>query len=674
MITIRHLPALLLLSIVSLLLVGCNSNARPPASLERAAALSMRGDHAAAAREYEAVALNARAPNPPALLAAAKEWLRANDAAAAESAIARLPAPLPADQTDTRNLLLAEAALVRGDAARGWELLGKVGAPVGPARIDEYHALRQRLALATNRPLQAIRSQVDRETSATDAGATLRMRQAFLHELIAAVDRGILFDPRVAGRDTTARGWIEAAPLAARAARAPQESNAGITAAWRKRYPAHPAAVALALLGESSAAAASGSPARATSNTAPSNAAQPAAAPTTAALLPLGQAMPREAHVAVLLPLSGRGGAAGAQIREGLLTAYFSEPQAMRLPLRFYDTARQSVVDAFAAATQGGAVSIIGPLAREEVIAAATSAGLPGVGTAGVGIAGVGIAGVGAPGAGASSTPSVIALNALPAGVTAPANFRQFALSPEDEARAVARHALADGRRRAIALIPAGDWGARVLQAFREELEAGGGVLLGTETLAGRELGTTAQSLLRLDSSIARHRRLQATLDTPLAFQPRRRADVDFIFMPGTAATLRQWRPQLRFQGAGDIPAYATSDAFDGRAGDELQGLIFPDIDWMIAPQAPSVVALRAATEGALDEAANRSRLFALGHDAWLLSTALRTGRPPSSAAPLAGAVGALFIDEQGRVNRSLRFAQIDDGQLKLLDPPDGGG
>lgn len=647
MIATRSLPALTLIAL-ALSIAGCSTNARPPASLERAAALSARGDHAAAAREYEALSIPAGSNSINAtLLPAAKEWLRANEPAAAESALARMVTPLEARQSDARTLLLAEAALLRGDATRGWELMSQVGTPVGAASINDYHALRQRLALATNRPLQAIRSQIDRETAAADAAAAQRMRQEFLGELIAAVDRGIALDPRVAGRDATARGWLEAAPVAARATRAPKESNPGITAAWRKRYPAHPATAALASLGQAPlVASAGGEPQTSTAGVTP---AAPNASSATSALLPLGTPMPRVAHVAVLLPLSGRNSALGAQIREGILSAYFSEPQAMRAPLRFYDTARQSVAEAFAAAMQGGAVSIIGPLARDEVIAVATSAN-------------------------ASGAPTVIALNALPTGQSAPTNLRQFALSPEDEARAVARRALAEGHRRAIALVPSGDWGARVLQAFREELEAGGGALLGTETIAGRDLGNTAQSLLRLDASTARHRRLQSVLDMPLAFQARRRADVDFIFMPGTAATLRQWRPQLRFQGAGDIPAYATSEAFDGRAGDELQGLIFPDIDWMIAPQSPLVAAVRTATTDAFGDTAPRSRLFALGHDAWLLHAALRAGRSPSPAAPLTGVTGTLFVDEEGRVHRSLRFARIDDGQVKLLDPKDGGG
>jgi outer membrane PBP1 activator LpoA protein len=645
MTVLRYRPALALIAL-GLLIAGCSTNSRPPASLERAAALSARGDHAAAAREYEALSAQARGTAlNPVLISAAKEWLRANDAGAAEAAIARLVTPLESDQPSMRSLLLAEAALLRGEASRGWELLSSVGTPVGAARIDEYHALRQRLALATNRPLQAIRSQADRETVAKDAAATQKMRQDFLLELVAAVDRGITLDPRVAGRDAAARGWLEAAPLAARVARAPKESNAGITAAWRQRHPNHPATAALASLGQSPSTSASPD----SSSIATDSAASPRIPTATSSLLPLGRSMPRVAHVAVLLPLSGRNGALGAQIREGILAAYFSEPESMRTPLRFYDTARQSVAEAFAAAMQGGAVSVIGPLARDEVLAVITSATV-------------------------AEAPTVIALNALPAGQTAPPNVRQFALSPEDEARAVARRALAEGRRRAVALVPSGDWGARVLQAFREELDAGGGTLLGAETLPGRDLGNAAQSLLRIDSSIARHRRLQSVLDMPLAFQPRRRADVDFIFMPGTAATLRQWRPQLRFQGLGDLPAYATSDAFDGRVGDELQGLVFPDIDWMIAPQAPLVATLRANIQDALADSAQRNRFFALGHDAWMLHVALRSGRSPSIAAPMTGAVGSLFVDDEGRVQRSLRFAKFDDGQIKLLDALDGGG
>jgi outer membrane PBP1 activator LpoA protein len=640
-------------ALLVLLVAGCGAPTRPQASVERAAALSARGDHLAAAREYEAVAA-ATAESVvanAALLPAAREWLQAGDAAAAEQALGRLLPPLDAEQTDTRTLLLAETALARGEAARGWEILAGVKAPLGAARIEAYHALRQRLALATNRPLQAIRSQAEREAVAGDTAAVAQLRRDFLKQLTATVDRGTVLDPRLAGRDAVARGWLEAAPLASRAARAPIAANAGITAAWRKRYPTHPAAAALAAVGQlppprkpdpvptvagvQSAAAA------------PAKNAGTAAA-TGAALVPSGTPLPPIAHVAVLLPLSGRNAAAGIQLRDGLLAAHYAEAEASRTPIRFYDTARQTVVEAFAAARRGGAVFVIGPLVREDVAAVVPSATEAGA-------------------------PPVLALNFLPADQPAPsALFRQFALSPEDEARAVARRALAEGRRRAIALVPAGEWGTRVLAAFREELEAGGGGILAVETLTGREVGPVIQAALRLDDSLARHRRVQAALDTPLAFQPRRRADIDFVFMPGQAAAIRQWRPQLRFHGGGDLPSFATSDAWDGRSGAELAGIVFPDMDWTIAPDAPAAAALRSATEAAFGDSRGRGRLFAFGHDAWLLQAAIRAGRPPTAATPLSGASGALSIDADGRVERSLRWAEIGNSGFRLLAPTDG--
>jgi outer membrane PBP1 activator LpoA protein len=352
---------------------------------------------------------------------------------------------------------------------------------------------------------------------------------------------------------------------------------------------------------------------------------------------------PPEAHVAALLPLSGRNAAAGTQLRDGLLSAYYATPATARTPLRFYDTGAISVAEALQNATSAGAQFVIGPLARDEVVAAAAfQARIP-----------------------------ILSLNFLPAEQSAPdSTFYQFALSPEDEARAVARRALSEGRRRAITFVPAGEWGARVLKAFQDELEAGGGRVLATETVSGRDATSAIQTALRLDDSRARHRRLQAVLDLPLAFQPRRRSDVDFLFTPGQAAMLRQLRPQLQFNAAGDIPTYTTSEAWDGRSGNDLDGIMFPDMPWMIATDAPAAAALRSATSSAFGDARGRGRLYAFGHDAWLLQQALRE-RGTSTKTPgitVDGASGSLSIDAERRVQRSLRWAELTSDSLKLLD------
>ena len=650
--------------LLAALLAGCaTAPPREAATPERAAALAGRGDHAAAALEYDAVAAVAVGVigNDYRLLAA-QQWLAAGRAPEATAALARLAEPLEPAQATARDLFAAEAALLAGDAARAWSLLGAMTTPAPDVDFDRFHALRQRAALATGRPLEAIASARARETRITDPARRAVLREELLAQLRRASTQGITLDPRSAGRDAVARGWLEAAPLAARAATAPAASNAAIIAAWKKRYPDHPAGAALAGTNITSASvvvaagAATGAASGTTGSTGATGAATtPAATPVAPATLPPG------AHVAALLPLSGRNAAVGAQLRDGLLAAWFAQPAEGRLPLRFYDTVGGTegssvVVDRLAAARAAGAVSIIGPLLREDVIAAA------GVWS--------GLA-VDASARGGGAVPTVLALNFLPTeagSAPAPAGLHQFGLSPEDEARAIARRAIAAGQRRAVALVPAGDWGQRVLRAFREEFEAGGGTLLASRPVQGRDQSAAIRAALGIDASRARHQRLQSLLGSSLVFQPRRRGDVDVLFLPGQPAQVRQLRAQLKYESAGDIPFYSTADAWDGRADGDLEGMVFPDMPWMIAPAADGVAALRTQTQAAWGDLRGRGRLFALGHDAWLVQEALRTGRLAAGRGEVPGVTGALALDDQRRVRRALSWAEIRSSMLRPLD------
>lgn len=639
------------------LLAGCaTAPQREAATPERAAALAGRGDHAAAALEYDAVAAVAVGVigNDYRLLAA-QQWLAAGRAPEATAALARLAEPLEPAQATARDLFAAEAALLAGDAARAWSLLGAMTAPAPDADFDRFHALRQRAALATGRPLEAIASERARETRVTDPARRAALREELLTQLRRASAQGPALDPRSAGRDAVARGWLEAAPLAARAAAAPASSNAAIIAAWKKRYPDHPAGAALAATNIASAsasagvAAAAGAAAGAVSGT-------PGVAG--AAITPAPATLPPGAHVAALLPLSGRNAAVGAQLRDGLLAAWFAQPAEGRLPLRFYDTVGGAegtsvVADRLAAARAAGAVSIIGPLLREDVIAAA---GAWSSLTADASTRGGG-------------APTLLALNFLPTEAgAAPAGLLQFGLSPEDEARAIARRASAAGQRRAVALVPAGDWGQRVLRAFREEFEAGGGTLLASRPVQGRDQSAAIRAVLGIDASRARHQRLQSLLGSSLVFQPRRRGDVDVLFLPGQPTQVRQLRAQLKFESAGDIPFYSTADAWDGRADGDLEGMVFPDMPWMIAPAADGVAALRTQSQAAWGDLRGRGRLFALGHDAWLVQEALRTGRLAAGRGEITGVTGALALDDQRRVRRALSWAEIRSSTLRPLD------
>src|SRR6185437_9302403 len=94
----------------------------------------------------------------------------------------------------------------------------------------------------------------------------------------------------------------------------------------------------------------------------------------------------------------------------------------------------------------------------------------------------------------------------------------------------------------------------------------------------------------------------------------------------------RQLQPQLRFYYAGGIPAYATSDAFepDPRANQDLDGLIFPDMPWMLGGPLAEAVHSAASQAWPVGRPA-RGRLFAFGFDAYRIAAAFRESRTPSS-------------------------------------------
>jgi outer membrane PBP1 activator LpoA protein len=618
--TCSALAPLLLAAALGLLLAGCQSlgsAAAGPGSLQRAESLSQRGQHDDAAREYEKLAED----NPGSagigyLLGAAREWLAAGRPAEARRVLALVSGTPSAAQASALRLIEIDLLLAAGEAQRAWQQLEAAGLPREPDAQLQYHALRQRLAFATGRPVEGVRAQLARERLLTDPEARLQSRRELFAQLRDASARGIKLEPAAAGADAVVRGWLELGPVAAQAERG---SGAPGIAAWRARYPAHPAAELL----------------RTDFST-----------PTPASQLPAG------AHVAVLLPVSGRNGAAAAQVRDGLLAGYYAVPAASRPSLRIYDTAATSIVEALNEAAAAGAEFVIGPLTREEVVAAADAPG---------------------------RRPPLLALNFLAPEAAAPQGFYQFALSPEDEARLAARRALTDGRRRAVALVPEGDWGTRVTNAFRTEFEAGGGQLLDAVAYAParNDYSDSIQAALRLNDSRARQKRLEGVLGTTLAFQPRRRADIDLLFTPAPAAAARQLRPQLRFHFAGDIPAYATSDAYEpGLSGNaDLEGLVFPDMPWMLG-RPGAAERLRSSTlEAWGQDVRGRGRLYAFGYDAWLLFQALRgnaAGSGGGAMPPVDGATGRLTLDADRRVRRDLDWAQIRNGLPRPLEA--GGG
>lgn len=600
-----------------LLLAGCGPPARfpsaPSAPTEVPATPGFIAgvDHARLAAQYEAQAATQAAPaQTDSLLASAREWLAAGRPAEASRVLARLNTlTLTGPQGTERALLGAETALAAQHPQEAWQKILAVPEPTAAPGSQRFYLLKMRIALAVGRPVDAVLAEMAAERLNTGAPERAAMRSQLLAALRDARDHGVKLDAQ-ATQDPIVRGWLElgAIATAARGASLTAEAEA---ARWRSRYPDHPGNEVLSQ-------------------------ALPAQLPVTG----LG------GRVALLLPLTGAASAQASTVRDGFMSAYYQVPAASRPDLRLYDTGALPGPEAIAQARAAGSSFVVGPLTREDVAAVAAS--------------------------GAQSVP-VLALNFLPPDRPAPSGLYQFALSPEDEARLVAHRLLADGRHRGIALIPRGDWGSRVAEAFTHELTALGGSLISQAVYdpAGHDYGDELQSILHVDDSRARYQHLQNVLGGKLNFEPRRRADIEFVFIAAASATTaRLLEPQLKFFYAGDVPSYSLPNAYEPdstASNQDIDGLMYPDMPWMVTGDGSIDDVRNVISQAWENRAAWRSRLFAFGYDACQLMLAMSVkGRNPADAR-VAGLTGVLHFDADRRVQRDLIWVQVRNGEPRRL-------
>ena len=562
----------------------------------------------------DAAARRASAAEQPALqLQAARAWLQAGSPADATRDLRAITGNLSSMQLTERRVLEADIELANGQSQRAWQQMSGIPEPTGTPLEPQYLASRMRIALAAGRPVDGVRAEMAAERLAANANDRRALRFELLSLLRDARSRGVKLEPE-SSQDPIVQGWLDLGAISVAGGGA-SLNGAADAARWRARYPAHPATELLA-----------------------------SALP---APLPLSSQLHK---IALLLPVSGAAAGYAATIHAGFDYALQQVPADSRPQVQVYDTGVITVDEALRTARSEGADFVVGPLTRQEVdIAAASAPGVP-----------------------------MLALNFLSADRAAPSGMDQFALSPEEEAREVARRLLAAGQKRGVALGPTGDWGTRVLAAFKQELLAGGGTLLAQAVYDPTEhdFATPIRAVLGTDQSYARRLRLQAVLGQKFEFEPRGRTDVDFIFLPAQPAAARLLRPQLRFQYAGNVPVYATSDAYSpdgGVANQDLDGLIVPAMPWLV-PDSGAAAALRttvASQSG--DNTAWQSGLYAFGYDACQLTMAIVAAGRSAQQVHVAGLTGDLTLGADGRVHREPAWARITrSGEPQLLTAATG--
>ena len=583
---------------LSLIAAACSlfrPTENPADKQEHAARLARDGKHAEAARAYADLALQFPADNDNYELLSAEQWVAAANIPAAKQALAQVSPEARTKLATPRALVAAEIAYAENDPTSAIRELDQIPVPTAPEQAQNYYWIRGRSAFLTGHPVEGTRALVERERSLTDPTALKANREELLSRVRTAAERGA---PMKAPpkTDPIVVGWLDLGPVAVEIERNPARAAAALDN-WKRQYPQHPANASVLSVAQTQIAVATEYP----------------------------------NQIALLLPLSGRGEPFGVAVRDGFIAAYLQQNAATRPQLKIYDVAAQSVGTAYNSAISDGAGFVVGPLTKEDVAAVAPLS---------------------------SGRTPVLALNFLGDTLSAPKNFYQFALLPEDEARMVARRVVADGRLAGVTIVPSGELGNRVNAAFADELKTLGGTVLDSQRYE--------PSQPDFSDIIKEVLQVKAVKGEPSTH----RTDATFVFIVGTPGAARLIMPQLKFHYAGDVPVYATSDSFepDPSANSDIDGMLFPGTPWMISND-PVTAQIRDGVRAAWPARtarSDRSRLYAFGFDAYRLVPELRSNAP-NSASEIAGVTGKLHLDQQNKIRRDLDWAQIKGGVPNVL-------
>ena len=536
---------------------------------------------------------------------AADAWLLAKQVKPAENLLKWISrADLDSRDQTRLDLVLADLALQHERPDEAEQLLQQAKPNLAAASLNRYNSLwaqlHQLLSLPISRNISRA-AKLSRSIGSYEPRTALEVIESLKN--VSSGELEIRADnPRAEQRIT---GWLDLALVIRRNLVEPSQVSEAM-ADWKARRPGHPLSTNEAL----------------------------------DLWLRYRQQFAAPRKLAVLLPGSGRLSAAGAAVRDGLISAFLENPGNTEILFFATGDAPESAISAYFSAMDAGADWIIGPLQKSSIEAILNLAGL--------------------------ATP-ILALNEFPSSFKAPPGLSGqlfgISLSPENEATAVAEHAVRSGFERAVVLAPQSTLGERMALAFGEEfLQENRELIAAVRYLeSDNDHGPVIERMLKIDESKARKKRLENTLQMPLEFEAVRRNDIDMIFMVANAAQAKLIQPQLRFYDAGDIPVYATGRVYSGQPdpvlNQDLNGIRFPITPWQLehasAGDIPELESIRGG---------NLAALYTIGYDAWKLLPWLEIiSRDPDFGFP--GQSGVYRKGNNGNLRREPAWAVFSRGR-----------
>ena len=532
----------------------------------------------------------------------AGERLLAEGRLSEAEAAAAAAMPAPAELQVRLALLRGRISLAANDGAAAGARLREIAVPSRSADyFIDYHQLLGDIHSALERPRQAIRAWAEVGGLLDGAGGEDVRRKIWA--ALEALSARELEAMAASSASYELRGWVELARVLDAGQYSIPRQLESLTG-WRRSWEQHSAARQL-----------------------PQQLRQLEAA-----------WAERPRHIALILPVRE---AAGAAIQQGFLAGYYEALAVSREVPRislFDSSGASEILPIYERAVAAGADLVVGPLFKDLVNQLLAAGELP--------------------------TPT-LALNYTDADPAPGAgSLFQFALAPEDEIDAVIDLAWRAGHRNAAAIYPANDVFLRLQNIFAERWRArGGGFVSRAAYLGAGDFTDVVKSVLDIDASEARRQRLLDVLPrSNVAFTPRRRRDIDFIFLMANPQVGRQIKPALDFYFADDLPVFALPSIYDGADNPELnrdlEGVIFADAPLMWLDL--DVPAAGGGTE---------RRLRAMGIDSFRLYPRLQQ-LLRGQITGLRGATGELRMAESRRIHRRLTPGRFENGVAVPLAEP----
>lgn len=356
-------------------------------------------------------------------------------------------------------------------------------------------------------------------------------------------------------------------------------------------------------------------------------------------------------QIALLIPLHGPFGKMGQAIQDGFMTAFYANAKTLpQTPtIKIYDTSQsENITDIENQALQEGADFIVGPLTKSNVNKIIDD--------------------------GNKQVPTLTLNYSDESSI--PNNFIQLGFSPEQAAEQITFFAWQHGATKSLIITPNNDWGNQVSKSFNTHwLAVGGSVVNELNFDDNNQLPSEISNALSITDSVTRTTELSQLLGEKLKSTPRRRRDINSIFLAATPQEARQIIPLLRFYYAGDIPVFSIANIYTGypapRNDHDLNGIYFDDMPWIIKNSPTIDQFKRTILSLWKNNYQNNSRLYGLGIDAFTISTLYsRLLALPNFA--IHGVTGQIFLQPDHTVYQQLYFARFSQGIPQSINQDSG--